>query len=78
MQESMDKGKATKTTREMVERIYNELVGDEFTEGVIPKVNRIDKKVRTHTVLFRIVIGVATAIGFLLTVFVDLSKLIHR
>ena len=57
----------------MIERIYNEVVGDEFTEGLIPKVNKIESKVENLDIKYRIVLGVfivlVAAVGFLSDIF---------
>ena len=60
----------------MIERIYNEVVGDEFTEGLIPKVNEIETKVENLNLKYKIMVGVfavlIAAVGFL----TDLFKLL--
>jgi hypothetical protein len=38
----------TQDHEKMIERIYSEIVGDEFTDGLIPKVDKLSKKVDKH------------------------------
>lgn len=61
---------------EMIERIYNELVGDEYTEGLIPKVERMDKKLENHSILFRVVIGLFIALSGVIGLLLDILKII--
>lgn len=60
----------------MIERIYNEVVGDEYTEGLIPKVNKIERKVESLDLKYKIMVGVfavlVAAVGF----FSDLFNLL--
>jgi len=57
----------------MIERIYSEVVGDEYTEGLIPKFQRIEKKVNRHDFLISVVIGlfvvIASIVAFVKDVF---------
>jgi hypothetical protein len=57
----------------MIERIYSEIVGDEYTEGLIPKVNRNTQKLEKHEIYFRVVFGLFTLISGLV-IFLDTIK----
>jgi|CEGF01.1.fsa_nt_gi hypothetical protein len=59
----------------MIERIYNEVVGDEYTEGLIPKVNKIEKDVYNLNVKYKIVIGVIAFLIGASAFLSDISKL---
>jgi len=50
----------------MIERIYSEIVGDEYTEGLIPKVNRNTEKIKQHDLYFKIIIGTFSVISAVL------------
>lgn len=58
----------------MIERIYNEVVGDEFTEGLIPKVNKIERDVNNLNLKYKIVIGVFAILAAIVGFFSDLIK----
>lgn len=64
-----------KSQKEMIERIYDELVGDKFTEGIIPKVKRLEKTVDKHDVALKIISGVIILITSLVTFWKDLILL---
>ena len=61
---------------EMIERIYNEIVGDEYTEGLIPKVTRNTEKIRQHDIYFKVVIGLFSLISGLLIFWDSFQKII--
>lgn len=63
--------------QKMLERIYDEVVGDKFTEGLIPKVSRIEKKVNTHEIMIRAVIGVFLVFSALVTFWDDFLSLFN-
>lgn len=48
---------------QMIERIYREIVGDEYTEGLIPKVNKNTQKIEQHDIYFKVIL----ALGALIT-----------
>ena len=54
-----------KKHEQMLERIYNEVVGDEFTEGIIPQVKKNTEKIKQHDIYFRVVIVVFIVLSFL-------------
>jgi len=51
----------------MTERIYSELVGDKFTEGLIPAHKKLEKKVSTHEIYFRVILSIGLLSGFIAT-----------
>ena len=57
---------------QMLERIYNEIVGDEYTEGLIPQVKKNTDKIKLHDLYFKIIIGIFTILSF---VFVFISNI---
>jgi hypothetical protein len=61
----------------MLERIYNEFVGDEYTEGVIHKVQKNTKKLNQHDLYFKIGIGIIVVLSFLFT-FIESAKCVVK
>jgi hypothetical protein len=62
-----------KKHEQMLERIYNEVVGDEFTEGIIPQVKKNTEKIKQHDFYFRVVIAVFLVLSFLFVFFENIK-----
>jgi hypothetical protein len=58
----------------MLERIYNEVVGDEFTEGIIPQVKKNTEKIKQHEIYFRVVVAVFFVLSFLFAFFESIKS----
>jgi len=71
----------TKDYLDKIDRIYDEIVGDEFTEGLIPKIKRIETTVDEHTRLFKVwpkvVAAVATFVSIVSGILADAFNLFH-
>ena len=59
----------------MLQRIYDELVGDEFTEGIIPKVRKNTEKISRHEMYFRGLFIGGTGISLIITFWNDIKSL---
>lgn len=55
----------------MIERIHRELVGDEFTEGLIPEFKAVKKRVNIHEIQIRAVIGLFLILALIATLLSD-------
>ena len=59
----------------MIERIHNELVGDPYTEGLIPEHKKLKTKVDQHEVLIRATIAGGCLFAFVLGVWLKVKGL---
>lgn len=59
----------------MIERIYSELVGDEYTEGIISKVNRNAERLEKHEGYFKIILGLAAVMSGIAIFFESIKNL---
>ena len=61
----------------MIERIYSEIVGDEYTEGLIPKVNRNTEKIKQHDTYFKVIILLFSTISALFLFWENLKNIFN-
>jgi len=62
--------------KQMLKRIYDELVGDEFTEGIIPRVRKNTKKINTHEMYFKGLFIGGTVISLIIAFWNDIKSLL--
>ena len=65
----------TKDHEKMIERIYSEIVGDEYTPGLIPRVDRLEKKVDNQDIKFKVGAGIVTILTTILLFFEQIKKI---
>ena len=65
----------TKDHEKMIERIYSEIVGDEYTQGLIPKVDNLCKKVNKHETYIKIGAGLFLVITSVLAFFEQIKEI---
>jgi hypothetical protein len=61
----------------MIERIYSEIVGDEYTKGLIPKVNRNTEKIKQHDTYFKVIILLFSTISALFLFWDNLKNMFN-
>jgi hypothetical protein len=66
----------TKDHEKMIERIYSEIVGDEYTDGLIPRVDRLEKKVDNQDIKFKVGAGLIAAISTIVLFFEQIKELL--
>ena len=60
-----------------ITEIKHALLGDQFRgEGLVKKVEKIEIKVETHNIYFKVGIVLLIVIGFIVGIFADFSKII--
>ena len=57
----------------MIERIHAELIGDEFTDGLIPEFKSVKKRVDTHDVYFKLIIYGGSLVAFVAAFWSDIK-----